>query len=237
MNGNYVSERECNTIISAVDKRIDKFNTESAKIHNVLPTKLDLGITEIENFDRNNYNIAEFDKSPNSFSFISQWELVIGKYYVIKNFLFYENNPINDENDLIKYVIGNGDYQKYFEEVECNKERKLCIVRASSLREENFEINAEVEGKKFPVKKFVKIYPKVEINKFGKTRFILPFLGFNHEGEDSTIKSQELKLDVSGGTGRYIYFSSNTNFINIKNEIVYGNFPGSTVNIIIKQDC
>lgn len=224
-----MSERECNTIISAADKRIDKFNIATAKIHNVLPTKLDLGLLEIENFDRNNYRFSDFDKSYNSFSFTTQWDLVTDKYYVIKNFLFYENNVINDENDKIKYFIGNGDYQKFFEEIECNREKKFCIIKALSLREENFEINSEVEGKKFPVKKFVKIFSKVEINKYGKNKFILPYLGYNNEGDDSTLKSQELKLNVKGGTGRYIYYSSNTNIINIKNEVIYGNHVGSTV--------
>ena len=228
-NGTYLSEIQCETVITANDKRIDNFNQAKSKIHNVIPGKMDLGIHEIDNFERSSYKLSNYDKASNNFSFLSQWELVVDKYYVIKNFLFFETHPINDENDKIKYNIGNGDYKKYFEEIECNKEKKFCIVRAKLIKEENFEINAEMEDKKFPVKKFVKIYSKVEINKYGKTKFILPYLGYISQSEDSSFESQELKLSVKGGTSRYIYYSTNTNIVNIKNEIIYGQHLGSTV--------
>ena len=231
--GNYMSLKECNTEITAFDKRIDNFNFAKALIFNVIPTKMDLGLYEIENFNLATFKLAEFDKIPTFFSFLSQWELVVDNFYVIKNFLFYDTHPINDENNKIKYTIGNGDYNKYFDVIECNEENKFCVVKSKMIKEENFEINSEMVEKKFPIKKFVKIFSKIKIEKYGQKKFILPYLGY--ETEDYTLISQELKLNVIGGTHRYIYHSENQKVIKINNEIIFGQNIGQTVKFNLKK--
>ena len=66
------------------------------------------------------------------------------------------------------------------------------------------------------IKKNVIIYEKVRIKKFNMPYFTLPYLGYgNNVNNREMIYGQELYLIVTGGTGQYIYTSSNSEIVDI----------------------
>lgn len=115
--------------------------------------------------------------------------------------------------------------------MKCDNENKYCIVKTKKVSEKEFDITSSIARdqivKILSVKKYVTIYPKVEITKFRKEKFILPYLGYIVN--DSRLLSQELRLIVKGGSGKYKYVSDDENVISIQNDIIYGQSIGSTV--------
>jgi len=249
----------CETDIEVHDIRIDAHNSDSKKLYVVYPTTLEIGLMELtndaaselvqkiellKNFEFVQAKNLESYFHINDYTFSRNWNLVVERYYIIKNVLFYNTFPVFSNKNYIDYKI---DFNKLFNEhvelIKCSEKNEVCLIKAKQITKEiklEIETNTVINKEnKFGMKKFISIVNKVEIMKFGKSEFILPYLGYknnnlaNDNPKDSNLLSQELRLIVTGGTGKYIFYSDNSNVIDIKKEVLYGQNIGRTVNYLI----
>ena len=243
----------CQTDIEAADTRIDIFKTDTKKIYVVYPTTLEIGLMELNDETAKELvdkiellkNFESFVQAKNlegfnnlsSFTFSRNWNLVIDKYYIVKNVLLYNTFPVYSNKNFVTYIMNFSkmlEFDKHITVIKCSKSNEYCLIKATvvTLSKLIVEIDSTTvitKDNRFSMKKFIRIVERVRIQKFGLEGFTLPYLGYGGS-DNKSLLSQELKLIVNGGTGKYIFYSDNTNVISIKQEILYGEQVGRSVN-------
>jgi len=278
--------KNCETKLIAKDSRIDAFNIEESSVFVVEPTSLELGLYQLNSNDLNRISrnksyqknlsmkdlqidensLLEYDQfltNTNTYKFTSDWKLVIGNFYLIKNFLMYKRFPIYFNSDKINFNIDFDLFKGFLQEVKCMKKNKLCIIYAtkSNVYDTNEASNNQtainlqeklLESKvpyshlsenkilEYNVSKRVQIFNKLKIKNYNQNKFYLPYLGFiNYTNSKSEIENvlleQELHLRVFGGSHKYLYFSSDRNVIDIRDGVIYGRSIGNAI-VTVKDD-
>lgn len=221
----------------------------------------------LKNFKIDEKMFAEEDQfltNTNAYNFISEWKLVAGNFYIIKNFLMYERHPIYFNSEDIKFVIQLANFEGYIKTLKCVNNNKICLIYAIKPNiyqsekiigeTQNINLSNEklLESKapyshlsddlilEYSVSKKIEIYERLKIENFGQAKFYLPYLGFKNvtnlkSESESIVLEQELHLLVRGGSLKYRYFSSDRGVVDIRDGILYGRSIGSAV-ISVKDD-
>jgi hypothetical protein len=232
--GEYESGADvCRSKLTAEDTRIDDFNKVSTFVNVVHPTALELGILEVPINLVNVKGLKEFAEENDSFfSYTSTWKLVQGKHYLIKNDLLYEKHKIR-YSELINFTLDSNINE--LQTISCTPSKEVCLFFAQNETPDYKDLTSSTTIRdEYVVKKTIRIFPQLQIQKFGKDTFLLPYLGyFNYThisfNETNRIHSQELRLIVTGGTGHYIYSSSNNDVIQIEDEVLHGRLRGKSI--------
>jgi hypothetical protein len=233
--GDYTSSYDtCTSKLFAEDTRIEEFNTAATYVHVVHPTAIELGILEIQPETVSVLKLKDYaDAHASLFNYSATWKLVKGKYYIIKNDLMYEKNRIR-YSESINFAIDSTQINE-LEYVQCLKTNEICLIYAKDITGDFQDLTSQTTIKEdYTVRKSLRIFPTVSIEKFSKNIFTLPYLGyFNYTqirfNDTNRISSQELRLIVQGGTGHYIYYSGNDDVIQIEGQVLYGKLKGKTV--------
>lgn len=250
--GEFLSSKQiCTTEISATDKRVDQFNKATNIVNVVHPTAIDISLIEINKNDakkifyENNVNfLREFEiLRRNDFDNSNTWKLVAGRSYLIKNVLMHERHQIRYSLNSIKFAIEYANLKPYIESLTCIYQNEICLLTTKKTTEDYLSLDSSVQpgsgvDKVYSVRKNVKIFAPLKIEKFGLNAFYLPYLGYNiydisyalndTYNFNDNLRSQELSLIVTGGTGHYLFNSENTDVIQIRREILYGKLIGKT---------
>jgi hypothetical protein len=247
----FSSNQICTTKISATDTRVDQFNKATNTVNVVRPTAIDISLLEINKneaskiFYENNVNfLREFEiLRRNDFDNSNTWKLVKGRSYLIKNVLMHERHQIRYSLNSIKFAIEYSNLAPYIESLTCIYQNEICLLTTKGTTEDYLTLDSSVQpgsgvDKVYSVRKNVKIFAPLKIEKFGMNVFYLPYLGYNiydnyYSLNDTSnlidnLRSQELSLIVTGGTGHYLFNSENTDVIQIRKEILYGKLIGRT---------
>lgn len=256
-NDNFVKENvQCVTEYIIEDIRTPNYNKIKGLIYIVIPNKLEVALKElsIESYTyikNNNYrnldDIIENDVVNNFeyrqvFSSKSTWKLIEERFYASKQIVSYNDNEIVfDNKNLAEYNFKLNDVNysnKFIKTFNCYGKSRYCIIKtidsnfinissfnyielenSVSLKLNNNILNDNYFKSTFYNKIQILIYPKLQIAKFNQKFFVLPFLG--------NINSQELSLNLSGGSGAFAYNLSNDNLI-LSNNRLYANNIGKT---------
>jgi len=191
----------------------------------------------LKNFESfvNTKNLESYNNI-NNYSFTRNWNLVVEKHYIIKNFLYFNNFAIFSNKNYVDYKF---DFSLHFNDhvelIKCTEKNEVCLIKAKQITNgQSIEIDSSTaldKENRFAMRKFIRIFNKVSIEKFGRTEFTLPYLGYSssQQSQDRNLLAQELRLLVSGGTGQYTFHSDNNNIILIINELLYGQHIGRSV--------
>ena len=219
--GNFYSKTAgCTTKIIAKDTRLEQYDTDEVVVHVLFPNSIDIGYMEIDENDKKILENIKIENELLNFNLAPVFKLIEGKHYIFKNFLMYDDQPVfynynqvNFNFDLSKlndYVYKNKIYfknNKEFATLTANKVTEEQIIQSSITIEKNNPLI---------IKKNVIIYEKIRIKKFNMPYFTLPYLGYgNFQNNREIIYGQELYLIVTGGTGQYVYTSSDSNIVDI----------------------
>lgn len=275
--------KNCKTKLIAKDNRIDAFNEEENLVHVVEPTSLELGLYQLNLKElkiiiaqENNKNIEnlliddssllvhdQFLTNTNSYKFNSDWKLITGNFYLIKNFLMFERHPIYFDSEKIQFNIRFDLFEGYIKKVKCIDNNKLCLIYVTRSniyekietgknkediknQEKFLESNvpyshlSENEISEYNVSKRIQIFDKLKIMNFNQNKFYLPYLGYknstNSKSElENILLEQELHFKVFGGSQKYRYISSDRNVIDIRNGVIYGRNVGTAI-VTVRDD-
>lgn len=225
----FSGKNPCDLFFTCEDIRLKEINNSSAKIHIINPNELEMGYKLI---DENEINKNKFDDIEN-FNFSEKWNLISGNYYVIRNYLKYNNNNIVYDEEKIRFEIFLNELtnKNYLSIIKSIKNGKYLIIYTLKSSNDYQEISSIQKDYSLNSKYYIKIYEKIKIAKFNEEKFLLPHLNN---------KSQELYLQISGGNGKYDITSSDENIIFVKENIIYSKNIGKsliTVRDAIDQDC
>lgn len=219
----------CETKLEIIDNRLPQYNTDFIIIHVVDPNNIDSGYIKIEKDDLPNLTqekIVESDLLNHSkYTFSKKWRFQSESYYLVKNFLKYDEKFIvfDEENTEFKVDISDINFneknenQIYLKVIKTFYKNNLTLYYA--VRELNEYKNKIVTKDNKKTVKSLTIYDPVKIENFNMDRFYLPLFIKNH---------QELRLIIKGGSGLYHVESENENVIKIENNILYAVGLGTT---------
>lgn len=251
-NGGYLSafigNSTCKTQVIATDIRIDAFNTAYTQVNVVIPTSLDIGLLHISKEDSdyilNTKDLSDFKESKNynDFDLRNQWKLVKGKYYLITNFLIYDIYQVRYTESFVKYLLDTSSLVKYIDILKCFNNNEFCVIYAKEITDSGKLLSTHTSNNinqtfNFTKSKSINIYSQISIQKYNQNEFILPFLGYKYDDEEhnlqipsfNNIYSQELRLNINGGTGNYFIYSSNGDIIKVKENSLFGINIGETI--------
>ena len=216
----YSNDNGCTVKVIAQDTRLEKFNSDEVIVHVLYPNSLDIGFLEIDENDKKIIENVQIENKLLNFNLSPTFKLVEGKHYVFKNFLMYDDQPVYynynkvnfnfDLSSLNNFVYKNKINYKYNNEIATFTTQKVTNdqpIQSSITIDKNNNLI---------IKKNVIIYEKVRIKKFNMPYFTLPYLGFrNGQNNREIVYGQELYLIVTGGTGNYLYTSSDSEIVDI----------------------
>ena len=192
-----------------------------------------------DDYLKTNFNLFEIQNS-HRYESSNIWKLVENRKYLIKNVLMYDLHQIRYSNNGINFRLIADELKTFIDDIVCFHGREVCLLTTKKVTEKFLEFGSSIDGgfgidKTYHIKKNVQVYPQLKIEKFGMKEFTLPFLGYYEAQEiasykinDTTIipidqiKSQELRLMVTGGTGKYLFNSENSHVIQISEESLFG---------------
>ena len=213
--GYFISKNNiCTVKVIAKDTRLEQFDTDEVLVHVLYPNNLDIRYLELNEEERRNIEKNGLNKELlNKFNISSTFKLVEGKNYLFKNFLLYDDEIVYFDHKNVKFDFDLSNLNNYVHKGKINfkDNNKLAFLLSEKVTLEDQIIQSSVTlepNNTLMIKKNVIIYEKVRIKKFGQKFFTLPYLG----NFDKT-SGQELYLIIRGGTGRYIYFSSNPEIV------------------------
>ena len=216
--------KECIVRVTAQDNRLEISYKQTAIVHVVLPSALNMGYKEISYEEKNKLEFLNFQY--NDLTFSPKWGLVENKYYYFRNFLMYDNiHPVHFNRGKIQFSLNLGELGQYIEGRVpfCIKEKEICMLtttKATGDTGESLEGIAYIEGgHELHSTKNVIIYERVKIEKFGMHHFTLPYIPDMH---------QELYLIVTGGTNNYRYTSNSQQIVSVD---IFGKILGQEIGI------
>ena len=192
-----------------------------------------------------NFNSFEIQNS-HRYDISNVWKLVENRKYLIKSVLMYEMHQIRYTKHGIIFNLVADELIFYVDDILCFHGKEVCLISTKKFSDDFLRFGSSVNSgygvdKNYQVYKNVKIFPQLKIEKFGMKEFSLPFLGFYEPNEyppfklnetslvpNDMIKSQELRLIVNGGTGKYLFNTENSDVIQISEESLYGKNLGKT---------
>ena len=231
----------CNTKVIVRDTRLNQYNTDEGFVYVELPNNINIGYALISNEEKKDFDNKYIVNVPSEkFNFSPLFKLVEGKNYLIKNVLMHNNKIIYVNKKEFKFDLNIDNIKPYLEsKPNCLSSNEICSIKPKKKsNEETIHTSTlfKIKEKQYNPKaiKTVIIYPKIMIEKFNMEYFTLPFLGYDNNGN---IKSQELYLIVSGGSGNYLYKTSNYEIIDIvDNTYLKGKKIGnSTIKVIDRE--
>ena len=203
----------CTVKVIAKDTRLEQFDTDEVLVHVLYPNNLDIRYIEVTDEEKRNIEKMGIGNRQINFNISPVFKLVEGKNYVFKNFLMYDNEPVYYDYKSIKFDFDLSSLYNYVYKGKINfkDNNELAFLTAEKVTLEDQIIQSSVTLEKnntLMIKKNVIIYEKIRIKKFGQKFFTLPYI--NSKDNNS---GQELYLIITGGTGRYIYSSSNPDIV------------------------
>ena len=216
----YSNDIGCTVKVIAQDTRLEKFNTDEVVVHVLYPNSIDIGYMEIKENDkkiieeiRNENKLLKFNLSPT-------FKLVEGKHYIFKNFLMYDDQPVYYNYNKVQFDFDLSSLNNfvYKNKIHFQNNNELATFTAQKVTEEqSIQSSATIEkNNPLIIKKNVIIYEKIRIKKFNMPYFTLPYLGFGrNQNNREMLYGQELYLIVTGGTGNYVYTSSDSEIVDI----------------------
>ena len=219
--GNFYSKDiGCTVKVIAQDTRLEKFNIDEVIVHVLFPNSIEIGYMEIEQNDKKILEKVQIENKLLNFNLAPTFKLVEGKHYVFKNFLMYDDQPVyyNYNKINFNFDLSNLNNYVYRNKINYKNNNELATLTAHKVTEEQIiQSSITIEkNKELVIKKNVIIYEKVRIKKFNMPYFTLPYLGFgNGKNNRQVVYGQELYLIITGGTGQYIYTSSNLEIVDI----------------------
>ena len=216
----YSNDIGCTVKVIAQDTRLEKFNTDEVTVHVLYPNSIDIGYLEIKEDDKKIMEQIQTENKLLNFNLSPNFKLVEGKHYVFKNFLMYDDQPVyyNYNKVNFDFDLSNLNNFVYKNKINFKNNNELVTLTTQKpMEEQTIQSSVTIEkDKPLIIKKNVIIYEKVRIKKFNMPYFTLPYLGFgNNINNRETIYGQELYLIVTGGTGNYIYTSSDSGIVDI----------------------
>lgn len=229
--GEFISgNQECEIEISVYDKRIGENiqYRQYARIHIVQADKIEIGYVNIDmNLNSTSENsitnekINELDiKYRDKYKYNKQWKLITGMFYLIKLQLKYNHYVIqNSKGKDFKLKVSSDvltTYSKYSNKfisiIKCSPHYQICILNANQPINDTDYLNIEAfyleDNKDLKAESQLKVYNPIKIEKFNLDFFSLPM----------TTPPQELRLIISGGSGRYHLKSSDERIISTENK-------------------
>ena len=240
--GNFYSNGiGCNLKVIAQDTRLEKFNTDEVIVHVLFPNSIDIGYMEINENDKQIMEKIQVENNLLNFNLSPTFKLVEGKHYIFKNFLMYDDQPVyyNYNKINFNFDLSNLNNFVYKNKITFKNNNEFASLTAEKVTKEEKEIQSSISIEKnnpLIIKKSVIIYEKVRIKKFNMPYFTLPYLGFGiNQNNRETIYGQELYLIVTGGTGNYIYTSSNSDIVDIVQDVHLISKNRGKANIIVSD--
>ena len=216
----YSNDIGCTLKVIAQDTRLEKFNTDEGIVHVLYPNSIDIGYMEINENDKKIIEKIQIENKLFNFNLSPNFKLVEGKYYVFKNFLIYDDQPVYYNYNKINFDFDLSSLNNYLykNKIYFKNNNELATFTTQKVMEEQIIQSSVTIEKDKPliIKKNVIIYEKVRIKKFNMPYFTLPYLGYGSNiNNRETVFGQELYLIVTGGTGNYIYTSSDSEIVDI----------------------
>ena len=210
----------CTLKVIAKDTRLEQFNVDEVIVHVLFPNSIDIGYIEYDENDKQIFEKIKVENDLLNFDLSPTFKLVEGKNYIFKNFLMYDDQPVYYNYNQVNFDFDLSNLKNfvYRNKINFKNNKEFATLTASKVTEEQMiQSSATIEkDKPLIIKKNVIIYEKVRIKKFNMPYFTLPYLGYgNNVNNREMIYGQELYLIVTGGTGQYIYTSSNSEIVDI----------------------
>ena len=220
--GNFYSNGiGCNLKVIAQDTRLEKFNTDEVIVHVLFPNSIDIGYMEINENDKELMDKVQIENKLLNFNLSPTFKLVEGKHYIIKNFLMYDDQPVYYNYNKVNFNFDLSELKNfvYKNKINYKNNNEFATLTAEKVTKEEKVIQSSISIEKnnpLVIKKNVIIYEKVRIKKFNMPYFTLPYLGYSsNQNNREILYGQELYLIVTGGTGNYLYTSSNSEIVDI----------------------
>ena len=209
----YSKDTSCTVKVIAKDIRLEQFDTDEVIVHVLYPNNLDIRYLEITEEEKKNIEKTGIGNKKVNFNFSPTFKLVEGKNYIFKNFLMYDDEPVYYDYKSVKFDFDLNNLINYVHKGKINYKdnNELAFLLAEKVTLEDQIIQSSVTLEKnntLIIKKNVVIYEKLRIKKFGQKFFTLPYLGSPEKN-----LGQELYLIITGGTGNYIYSSSDSEIV------------------------
>ena len=209
----YSKDIGCTVKVIAKDTRLEQFDTDEVIVHVLYPNNIDIRYLEITEDEKKNFEKMGVGNKQVNFNISPTFKLVEGKNYIFKNYLLYDDEPVYYDYKSVKFNFDLSSLYNYVYKgkITFKDYNELAFLLADKVTLEDQIIQSSVTLEKnntLIIKKNVIIYEKLRIKKFGQPYFTLPYLGSNNQNS-----GQELYLIVTGGTGNYIYSSSNPEIV------------------------
>ena len=216
----YSNDIGCTVQVMAQDTRLEKFNTDEVIVHVLYPNSIDIGYMEINENDKKILEEIKIENKLLNFNLSPTFKLVEGKHYVFKNFLMYNDQPVyyNYNKVHFNFDLSSLNNFVYKKKINLQNNNQIATLTAQTVTEDQTILSSVTIEKNNPlnIKKNVIIYEKLRIKKFNMPYFTLPYLGFgSSQNNREMLYGQELYLIVTGGTGNYLYTSSNSEIVDI----------------------
>ena len=209
----YSKDIGCTVKVIAKDTRLEQFDTDEVIVHVLYPNNIDIRYLEITEDEKKNFEKMGVGNKQVNFNISPTFKLVEGKNYIFKNYLLYDDEPVYYDYKSVKFNFDLSSLYNYVYKgkITFKDYNELAFLLADKVTLEDQIIQSSVTLEKnntLIIKKNVIIYEKLRIKKFGQPYFTLPYLGSNNQNS-----GQELYLIVTGGTGNYIYSTSNPEIV------------------------
>jgi hypothetical protein len=167
----------------------------------------------IEKIQVETNQLSNFNLSPT-------FKLVEGKHYIFKNFLMYDDQPVYYNYNSVNFNFDLSVLKDFVYRNKINYKNNnefATFTTNKAMEEQGIQSSVMIDKNNLlAIKKNVIIYEKVKIKKFNMPYFTLPYLGYgSSQNNREIIYGQELYLIVTGGTGQYIYNTSDTEIVDI----------------------
>ena len=212
----YSKSIKCTVKAIAKDTRLEQFDTDEVQVHVLYPNNLDIRYLEITEEEKKNIEKMGIGNKLVDFNISPTFKLVEGKNYVFKNFLMYDDEPVYYDYKSVKFDFDLSNLYSYVHKGKINfkdyNELAFLLTDKVTLEDQTIQSSVTLDANNtLLIKKNVIIYEKVHIKKFGQKFFTLPYLGSSANNNQNS--GQELYLIITGGTGRYVYHSSNPDIV------------------------
>ena len=229
----YSKDIGCTVKVVVKDTRLEQFNTDEVIVHVLYPNNIDIRYLEITEEEKKNFEKMGVGNKQVNFNISPTFKLVEGKNYIFKNYLLYDDEPIYYDYKRVKFNFDLSTLYNYVHRGKINfkDNNELAFLLADKVTLEDQIIQSSVTLEKnntLIIKKNVIIYEKLRIKKFGQPYFTLPYLGTNSQN-----LGQELYLIVTGGTGNYIYSSSNPEIVETMHDTYLVSKNKGKANIVV----
>ena len=209
----YSKDIGCTVKVIAKDTRLEQFDTDEVIVHVLYPNNIDIRYLEINEDEKKNLEKMGVGNKQINFNISPTFKLVEGKNYVFKNYLLFDDEPVYYDYKKVKFNFDLSSLYNYVHKGKINfkDNNELAFLLAEKLTLEDQIIQSSVTLEKnntLLIKKNVIIYEKLRIKKFGQPYFTLPYMDIGGQKI-----GQELYLIITGGTGNYIYSSSNPEIV------------------------